>query len=94
MFAKKRGLGRKAGLPVHDDLVARQSTAGGGRGDGQQPGVVGEPGLVAGEPPVVVQELPGWLGQQVRDGGPLGDELPPAAQRGQLPFCAVSAVRS
>jgi hypothetical protein len=28
-FAKKRGLGRKAGPPVHDDLVARQFTAAG-----------------------------------------------------------------
>jgi transposase InsO family protein len=27
VFAKKRGLGRKAGPPVHDDLVARQFTA-------------------------------------------------------------------
>ncbi len=29
MFAKKRGLARKAGPPVHDDLVARQFTAAG-----------------------------------------------------------------
>ena len=29
MFAKKRGLSRKAGPPVHDDLVARQFTAAG-----------------------------------------------------------------
>jgi putative transposase len=28
-FSKKRGLGRKAGPPVHDDLVARQFTAAG-----------------------------------------------------------------
>jgi putative transposase len=27
VFARKRGLGRKAGPPVHDDLVARQFTA-------------------------------------------------------------------
>jgi putative transposase len=27
VFAKRRGLGRKAGPPVHDDLVARQFTA-------------------------------------------------------------------
>jgi putative transposase len=27
VFSKKRGLGRKAGPPVHDDLVARQFTA-------------------------------------------------------------------
>ena len=27
MFSKKRGLARKAGPPVHDDLVARQFTA-------------------------------------------------------------------
>ena len=29
VFAKRRGLSRKAGPPVHDDLVARQFTAGG-----------------------------------------------------------------
>ena len=29
MFAKRRGLSRKAGPPVHDDLVARQFTAAG-----------------------------------------------------------------
>jgi putative transposase len=29
VFSKKRGLGRKAGPPVHDDLVARQFTAAG-----------------------------------------------------------------
>ena len=29
VFAKKRGLSRKAGPPVHDDLVARQFTAAG-----------------------------------------------------------------
>ena len=29
VFSKKRGLTRKAGPPVHDDLVARQFTAGG-----------------------------------------------------------------
>jgi putative transposase len=28
-FAKKRGLGRKAGPPVHDDLVRREFTAAG-----------------------------------------------------------------
>jgi putative transposase len=28
-FSKKRGLGRKAGPPVHDDLIARQFTAAG-----------------------------------------------------------------
>lgn len=27
MFSKKRGLNRKAGPPVHDDLVDRQFTA-------------------------------------------------------------------
>ena len=66
----------------------------GGSGDGQQPGVVGEPGLVVVEPGIVVQELPGGLGQQVRDGGPGRDELAPAAQRGQLPCAAVSAGRA
>jgi putative transposase len=29
VFSKKRGMGRKAGPPVHDDLVARQFTAAG-----------------------------------------------------------------
>ena len=62
-----------------------------GGGDGRQPSVMGEPCLVIVEPGRVVQGFPGGLGQQVRDREALGDELPPPAQRGQLP-CAAAAV--
>src|SRR5580700_9639939 len=46
---------------------------------------MGEPGLVVIQPGIIVQELPGGTGQQVRDGGPVRDEPAPAAERGQLP---------
>ena len=64
------------------------------RGDGQQPGGVGEPALVVVKPLLVAEGLPLDLGQQVRDLWPFGDELPPSGQRGQLPEAVVLAVRA
>src|SRR5260370_25847816 len=52
---------------------------------------MGEAGFVVIEPGLVVQGFPCGPGQQVRDRGALGDELPPASQRGQLPSAAAAA---
>jgi hypothetical protein len=59
--------------------------ADGGGLDDQQPGVVGDPVGVVRGPLAGVEALPDLGVEQLRDGGDLAGELPPAGQRGQCP---------